>query len=1824
MTQPDANTSHVHLPDGSCCAPKRFAHLHQHTQYSLLDGAAKLKDLLKWVKEVTPQGTQAACAMTDHGNMHGAVHFYNYAQALEVKPILGYEAYVVPGEGTRRDRKPGVSGEKGIFHLTLLARDFEGYQNLCRLSSRGYTEGYYYKPRIDHELLREHSGGVIAFSGCLGSEVQQLLMQGREDEAKRRLMWYRDLFGENYYIEIQDHGLPEQKRNNPILKAWAQELGIGMVATNDGHYVKKSDSAAHETLLAIQTKAVMADENRFKFPCDEFYVKDLQEMHRALPPSEWGEELFDNTAHIADLCNVELPVGKKRVYQMPALPIPVGRTMAEELRVQTYAGSLKRYPNHVTLPLLREYAARSVEALERGERERVLSRVDGCDAASCDQETLLTLIAFLGSEWEARGKAVEAKYTAYPALEVMEVGAVDGPIPDYACLDWQRSKNLDRDKPMTLDPGSEEEATCRAHHTHALVLLRRAEYELSVINNMGFPDYFLIVADYINWAKDQGISVGPGRGSGAGSLVAYAMRITNLDPLEFELLFERFLNPDRISMPDFDIDFNDARRSEVIDYVQHKYGEDRVAQIATFGTMASKACLKDVARVMGLEYAKVDKVSKLIPIKFGKSFSLEQARDAVPDIQQLLAEDSQLNEAYEFALKLEGLTRHASVHAAGVVIGRDKLTDLVPVMRDTSGAGMVCQYDMKAVEDIGLIKMDFLGLRTLSFLDEAKRILRESQNQDVDFDEMLHRKVGAPTYQPIPYDDEATFEMLSRGDTKGVFQLEGAGIADASRRLKPRRLADIIALSALYRPGPMENIPTYVRRHHGQESVDYVRDGFPVSAQWLEKILSETYGIPVYQEQIMQIASEVAGFSLGGADLLRRAMSKKDTAEMARQRQIFVEGAGKNQIPKEEANKLFDLLDSFANYGFNKCLTGDTLVPIAGGELRRIEDLYREGQSVQLPSVNAQYRLELRPTGQFFDNGIKPVFEVRTALGKRLSATGNHPLLTMDGWRHVEDLKAGDRIAAPARLPELGTTHWPEHQTALLGWILAEGNTCHPHGAYLYSQKPSQVEDMVQAAEQFANTRPTVKQRPERQNVYDIYLGSGVRGSTGGKSGVRLWLETLGMIGVGATEKRLPAAAFRLANADLAVLMGRYWSGDGFVFAPDNTTPYAATSSRGLAEDLQHILLRLGMVSKLTEKPEVYQHSSYKYKDDTAGRTGYTLHLLGRRSMDRFLAVIAPHLVGRDDQLEAMQSYYAAMPVDRQYSYAQPVDTLPASVKAKVQAVKDVSGLTWREVEAQSGVCKWLAATVPGIRGKRPNAFHLRPQPLLATPVGRGDSFVITRQVLTKEFYGAPKPHKEGFRRSTVQLLGEFFESTELQELCSDDLYWDTITSIEAAGEAQTYDLEVPGTHNFVANDLIVHNSHSAAYGVITYQTAWLKANYPVEFMAALLTVERRDSDKVAEYASDARKMGVNVLPPDINKSAPDFRVEGTDIYFGLYAIKGLGENAVLKILEERERAGRFKSLADFCSRLDKNVNRKGLESLIKSGAFDAYGERAQLLGSLEEALAWAQGAASMLNSGMDALFGLDQTAPEPKLRTGIAPLGELEKLKLEKDALGLYISGHPLEQHEGLREAASVRIANLEAWFLSQPPGKAVGNRGPRVKAVLAGMIENVVKKPTKSGGMMARFNLADESATIELVGFSRAYDRIQDKLIGDTPALVIVEIESEEGGMRVIAEEVITAEQLEGVPKVMYVDIDLDSTSPDALSEFQSVLDEHAGSLPTFLRMQGAEQFVVYQLEKGLGSSDALRVLNATFPWSRCYLAYDQATILSRFAPKPPAWAN
>jgi DNA polymerase-3 subunit alpha len=1661
-------------------AKRGFAHLHQHTAYSLLDGAARIKDLIAWAKEVSPENP--AVAMTDHGNMHGAVEFYKAAESAGVKPIIGFEAYVSPGSRFERKR-PSSRLDGGYFHLTLLAKDFQGYRNLCKLNSRAWLEGFYMKPRVDHELLREHSEGVIALSGCLGAQIPRSILDIGEDAGEEALRQYLDIYGDDFFIELQDHGLDEQRRLNPVLKAFADKYGLGMVATNDGHYVRREDARAHEALLAIQTKTTLSDEGRFRFPCDEFYVKSPEEMAVVIPEDEYPGAL-SNTLVVADMCDLTLPIGDRRVYQMPELPLPAGRTLAEQLRVQTYQGLLTRYAD-VDEALFRRY----LEAA--GEKAK--------SSQDAPLETVLLELARAGERGK-RDTTGDETYAGY----------------DYPHLEALRQQCDDKDK-------------------EAVEILARAEFELGVIIAMGFPDYFLIVSDFINWAKDHGIAVGPGRGSGAGSIVAYALRITDIDPLEFDLLFERFLNPHRISMPDFDIDFSDVRRGEVIDYVRQKYGDDRVAHIATFGTMASRAAIKDAARVLEAPFADADRVSKLIPVVFGRSVPIERALEEVPEMRELY--EAGAKSYVDVARSLEGLTRHASVHAAGVIISRDPVQELAPVFRSGDGP-VVCQYDMGSVEELGFLKMDFLGLRTLSFIEAAVKIVRESRGIELDPD-------------AFPPGDAKTFELLSRGDAAGVFQFESPGMIDTLKKLKPRRIQDLIAVSALYRPGPMENIPSYIRRHHGTEEVRY--DDFPKSRELLEPILEETYGIPVYQEQIMQIAQAVAGYSLGEADLLRRAMGKKKISEMEKQRQVFEEGAAGKGIGKAEANRIFDLLEKFANYGFNKCVVGGTHVVLANGERKTVQELHEDsGSNVAVVSTEEDFSLSTNAVTAVMQNGPKPVFRLTTSLGKEIVATGNHPFLTLDGWRNLEDLQPGSRIASPAVLPIEGGEVWPEHELVLLGWMLSEGNACHPSGAYLYNSDKLVVDDMVAAAEKFPNTKPSVVQGPERNDGYSIYLGTGKRGSaSGSRSGVRLWLERLDQTGRGAAEKVFPTDVFRLSAAPLSILLGRYWSGDGFVSGKGNFAPYAATSSPLLATQLQHLLLRLGIVSRVTAK-----HFNY-----LEGRTGYTVQLVGRRSITAFLQRVAPHVVGKAEQIRCLREQLDSTPKDR-----ESIDTLPPEVKQVVDEARRRLGLTWRALEEESEVC-------------------------------------------VKELYGGPKAHKKGFRRATIMKLAEFLDSPRLREICSEQIFWETVVSVEAEGIQPTFDLEVDSTHNFVANDIIVHNSHSAAYGVLSYQTAYLKAHYPVEFAAALLTVERANSDKVAQYVTDARHLGIDVLPPDINESRSDFTPVGEVIRFGLYGIKNVGDAAVDHILRERERGGAFKDLYDFCRRIDTTlVNRRALEHLIKSGAFDRLGDRSDLLRNLEQALKWGSAQREQAAQGQFSMFGVEELQP-PEMAAG-EPFSELELLRFEKEALGLYISSHPMASYPGLSDAATCPIDKVEAWFAEQR--QVPGFRG-RARVALAGILQSVSKRPTRKGTMMARFEVADESGAREVVAFSRTYDAIADLLAEDAPAVLVAELSEDGDAVRLVADRLIRWDARGQLPEMAIVEFDLNDVSKHQLEELRSLLDEHAGVTPVRLRFDSPRGKVNYAPEGLRVDKESLAELERSCPWIRTRVTLDRDVLLA-----------
>ena len=759
-----------------------FAHLHLHTQYSLLDGANKIADLIPHVKRLG----MPAVAMTDHGNMFGAIEFYKTCVAHAVQPIIGCEMYVAPGD--RRDKQRAVRGDDfetaGNFHLVLLATNQEGYRNLCRLVSLGYTEGFYYKPRIDKQLLRELSGGLIALSGCLASEVNQALMSGSMDRARGVLSEYREIFGDRYYVEIQDNHLAEQVRANRELIGLASELGLPLVATNDCHYLHSEDHVAHDVLLCIQTGKTFNDEKRWRFGTDQLYVKDPSEMLAAFGDHD---EAVRNTLDIAKRCTLELEFGR---YQFPVFHLPKGITLEERLDRDARAGLEERL---VGLRQLGQWDA----ARERIYQERLTS-------------------------------------------------------------------------------------------------------ELGVINDMGFAGYFLIVADFTNYAKQQGIPVGPGRGSAAGSLVAWGLRITDLDPIPYNLLFERFLNPERKSMPDIDMDFCFERRDEVIRYVRQKYGEDHVAQIITFGTLKGKAAIKDVGRVLEFGYTDTDKIAKLYPApKQGKDFPLVEALKMEPRLRELRDKGEREQALFGHAMKLEGLLRHASKHAAGIVIGSRPLVEDLPLFMDKEGSVMT-QYSGPHVDEIGLIKFDFLGLKTLTLVHNIVRRIREGRGVELDV-------------ATLPLDDKATYKLIAKGDTVGIFQMESGGMRKLVSQLRPTTFEDIIAVLALFRPGPLDSgmVEEFIKRKHGKQEVKYLHPR-------LEPILEPTYGVIVYQEQVMQSAQVLAGYSLGDADNLRRAMGKKDTVKMQKERERFIAGAGKQKIPEKQAGEIFDQMETFAKYGFNK------------------------------------------------------------------------------------------------------------------------------------------------------------------------------------------------------------------------------------------------------------------------------------------------------------------------------------------------------------------------------------------------------------------------------------------------------------------------------------------------------------------------------------------------------------------------------------------------------------------------------------------------------------------------------------------------------------------------------------------------------------------------------------------------------------------------------------------------------------------------------------------------------------------------------------------
>lgn len=747
-----------------------FTHLHVHTEYSLLDGSSKIKELIHQTKELGMD----SIAITDHGAMYGVIDFYKAARAEGIKPIIGCEIYVTTGSRFDKDSR---KGEHRYYHLVLLAENNTGYHNLMKIVSRGFTEGFYYKPRVDYEVLERYSEGLIALSACLAGEVATYIREDHYEKAKETALRLQDIFGkEHFFLELQDHGISEQTKVNTALLRMSKETGIELVATNDIHYTYKEDAEAHDILLCIQTGKKVQDEDRMRYEGGQYYLKSPEEMQRLFP---YAAQALENTEKIAQRCNVEIVFGEQKV---PKYEVPQGYTAVSYLTHLCEEGIKRRYPD-VTKEL----------------RERL-------------------------------------------------------------------------------------------------------EYELKTIENMGYVDYFLIVWDFIHYAKENGIAVGPGRGSAAGSIVAYCLEITDIDPIRYQLLFERFLNPERVSMPDIDVDFCYERRQEVIDYVVRKYGKEQVVQIITFGTMAARAVIRDVGRVLDIPYAKVDSISKMVPNEL--NITIDKALKMSPDLKKIYTQDRETQYLIDMSKRLEGLPRHASMHAAGVVIGKTAIDEYVPLATGADNA-VVTQFTMTTIEELGLLKMDFLGLRTLTVIQDAEKMV---QKRVPDFD-----------ITKINPDDPTVYEMIGNGHTEGVFQLESSGMKSFMKELKPENMEDIIAGISLYRPGPMDFIPRYVEGKNHRESIHY-------ECQQMEEILEPTYGCIVYQEQVMQIVMKLAGYTLGRSDLVRRAMSKKKGDVMARERQNFVYGNADEKIPgcinngidEKTANQIWDEMLDFAKYAFNK------------------------------------------------------------------------------------------------------------------------------------------------------------------------------------------------------------------------------------------------------------------------------------------------------------------------------------------------------------------------------------------------------------------------------------------------------------------------------------------------------------------------------------------------------------------------------------------------------------------------------------------------------------------------------------------------------------------------------------------------------------------------------------------------------------------------------------------------------------------------------------------------------------------------------------------
>jgi DNA polymerase-3 subunit alpha len=1494
-----------------------FTHLHVHTEFSMLDGAARLDELVaKAVADGMP-----AIGMTDHGNMYGTLDFYKECNKQGIKPIIGTEAYMAHDHRSERPTRRGgrvddsggdtEGGKKLYYHLTLLAENQTGYKNLIQLSSLAFMEGYYYKPRMDWELLDKYSDGLIATTGCLGGHVLQSLLNGDEQGALDKAARLQDIFGrDNLFVELQDHGLAAQRETNPKLIEIAKKIGAPLLATNDSHYTHQEDHESHDALLCVQTGALLSDAKRFKFEGSEHYLKTAAEMRylfREVPSA------CDNTLWIAERADLQIEFGKPL---LPNFPVPEGFDDASYLEHLTWEGAKKRWGDQ--LP----------------------------------------------------NEAVE-----------------------------------------------------------------RLSYELKVINDMGFASYFLITWDLIKHARDAGIRVGPGRGSAAGCAVAYSLQITDLDPIKYDLLFERFLNPSRVSMPDIDMDFDSRYRDEMIRYAAERYGRDHVAQIITFGTIKARNAVRDAARVLGFPYGVGDKLAKAMPpMVMGRDTPLKYCFEQHPkyadgykaagDLRAMYDTDPDLKRVIDVARGLEGLKRSDGIHAAAVVITKDPVTDYVPIQRkpesgqDPADAPVVTQYEMHGVEDLGLLKMDFLGLRNLDVITDAEAMIRAQRDPSFVVEE-------------IPLDDQRTFDLLSRGDTIGVFQLESPPMRQLLKAMAPNSFEDVSAVLALYRPGPMSvNMHyDYADRKNQRKPVEYFHED-------AEEVLGDTYGLMIYQESVMRVAQKFAGYSLAEADNLRKACLPAGSRILTKSR---------GYVPIE---KLMSIRD------------------------RRVH-------TIDTDTSNSRYE----PVDDVWSVGPKSVYRITTRTGHTIEATGEHPFLIEDRWVELRNIRPGDLIGVAGRTITDGGAKLAWHEVELAALLISEGYTPDP-------------DSRLGNAGHFCNTDWELLDTFRQAYADNFGRPHGRSTMSGSVTQLRLSRDELRSLGplIGgfgtAGDKVIVDRIVNASRDKVERFLGLYFCADGWA---DEAGCHFGSKSLQVCQALKRMLLRFGVVSNLHHR-DVPGHGRH-----------WTLSIADKGHAKEFARLVEPHLT--TIKYSKVRRWL--------YEWANTTGSSATCIGIPTAFVRD-------ELERRSAVTG---------RSKRSLGID-------------GGGLLSTRLV----------------HRNTLDGL---LYSERLEDLRTGDLLWDTVVSIEYSRDVECFDFRMvnPDRPYAVVEDFLVHNcgkkirelmakerdafeagvertgygkdlgpmlfdiiekfadyafnkSHTFGYGLVTYQTAYLKAHYPVEYIACLLTSVKNNLDKAATYLSDCRSMGIKVLPPDVNRSMSNFGALAPDevppgitlavgspgaITFGLSAVRNVGEALVDLLIAERDANGQFASFHDFVERVPEPVlNKRTIESLIKGGAFDNLGHtRRGLLTVFEHIIDTTvkrrrereKGVMSLFGEWGDADAGSDRSEAGFDERTDIPDLSfdKTEQLRYEKEMLGLYVSDHPLFGVEAaLRRKVEQSVLDLQTM-----------EDGANV--VVGGVITNLARKFTKKGDQMAVFLLEDLDASIEVTIFPRTLAEQGHKLEDD-----------------------------------------------------------------------------------------------------------------------------